>query len=292
MQPVGGAYAAITSFLSSNGLSPNVAAVMFFVNRVPVNSSNPIAIPSGPDCPAAPPNVTGAAPYSSTCDTQYNGAGTGQAPECLVQQVMENEIQAAFGGSPSIQTYFVVLNNDSTMGATQVLPFYQEIAADLPQAVQTLDATSLSQTALMMGGTAAQQAKTDAANFANVVSALGTCLYQLPAEFGSTAPSMADLQISYSVPGAPPGAAVTRIQADPNCTAANVGMASVDGWNIDNGRIRVCGNSCTKFRQEVTVVSGAALATGQPVPDVPLNITNTCTGASGSAGADATAGGG
>jgi hypothetical protein len=84
---------------------------------------------------------------------------------------------------------------------------------------------------------------------------------------------------------------VTTIPQNSQCTAANVGMATVDGWNLDNGSIRVCGNSCTSFRQLVTAEGAQALASGQPVPDVPLDITNVCTGTSGSTGgADASGG--
>ena len=210
-----GVYKHVTDFLVSKEL-PNIAAAMFFVNRAPDTTND--------------------------CDPPLGGQPT-------VQAALESEILAAYNATPSLQTYFVVLDDDAHDEAspTGALTFFQNVQADLPQAVQTLDAT---QTSSM------QAAQTAAANFSKVVTQLGTCLYDygLPP---STDPSK--VEVAYTVPGPGPD---DRSRRRPGCTAAT--QNTINGWNVDNGRLRICGSSCNNLRQGVLASSAAALRAASP----------------------------
>jgi hypothetical protein len=223
-----GAYKHVSDFLV--GKEPaNIAAAMFFVNRAP-DATN--------DC--SPP----------------------LAGQATVQGALESEILAAHGASPSLQTYFVVLDDDAHDASTPTgaLTFFNKVQADLPQAVQVLDAT---QTGSM------QAAQTVAANFSKLVTQLGTCLYDyaLPA-----ATDPAKVEVAFTVPGQ----GQTIVPSAPTCTSATQG--TVNGWNVDNGRVRICGTSCNNLRQGILATAGAALMSGQPTPDIPVTATILCSG--------------
>jgi hypothetical protein len=224
-----GAYARLLTFLQGKEL-PNIAAAMFFVNRVPDLTD---------DC--VPPLV-------------------GKAN---VQDALESEILSAYNAIPSLQTYFVVLDDDAhdTASPTGALAFYQKVQADLPQAVQVLDATQTDSMAA---------AETAAANFSKLVTQLGTCLYDYALPAGA---DPATVEISYANPLSQTD---TFIPAAQGCTAA--AQSSVDGWSVDGGRLRVCGASCDNLRQTILAASGAALQAMQPAPDVPLMATVLCSG--------------
>jgi hypothetical protein len=223
-----GAYKNVTDFLAGREL-PNIAAAMFFVNRAPDTTND--------------------------CNPPLDGQAT-------VQAALESEIQQAFSATPSLQTYFVVLDDDAhdTGSPTGALTFFKKIQADLPQAVQVLDAT---QTNSMMA------AQTAAANFAKLVTQLGTCVYDygLPANADPT-----KLEVGFTVPGKPP----TIVPMAAACTTAT--QDTVDGWNFDNGRLRICGSSCNNLRQAILASSAVSLATGQPAPDIPVTATLLCSG--------------
>jgi hypothetical protein len=223
-----GAFAGILSFLQGKE-PPNVAAAMFFVNRAPDLTN---------DC--VPPLAGG-----------------------NVQSSLEAQILAAFNGTPSLQTYFVVLDDDAhdTASATGALTFFQKVQSDLPQAVQVLDATQTDSMAA---------AETAAANFSKLVTQLGTCLYDYALPAG-TDPST--VSIAYTDPLSQSD---TFIPSAAGCRAAT--QSTVDGWGIDTGRLRICGASCDNLRQTILNASGAALQSNMPVPDVPLMATVLCSG--------------
>ena len=104
-----GTYKHVLDFLVGKE-APNIAAAMFFVNRAP--------------------------DLTNDCNPPLGGQST-------VQSALEAEILAAFNATPSLQTYFVVLDDDAhdTTSPTGALTFFQKVQADLPQAVQVLDAT-------------------------------------------------------------------------------------------------------------------------------------------------------
>ncbi len=225
-----GAYAQVIDFLKGKGKEPpNIAAVMFFVNRAP--------------------DVT------NDCNPPLGG-------QASVEQAIETEILAAFEHTPSLQTYFVVLDDDAHDAAspTGALTFFDKVRADLPQAVQVLDAT---QTSSM------QAAETAAANFSKLVTQLGTCVYDYELPAGAD-PS--HLEVQFTAPGQS-GTVVPSARA---CTAAT--QTSVDGWNFDDGRLRICGNSCSNLRQAILASAAVALKNDQPAQSIPVSATVLCSG--------------
>jgi hypothetical protein len=75
-------------------------------------------------------------------------------------------------------------------------------------------------------------------------------------------------QAAYVPPGLPP----VSVPFNAGCT----GSAMVDGWNIDGGRIRICGASCVGLRGAVEAVTGLAFQKNQPAPDVPVTAALPC----------------
>jgi hypothetical protein len=219
MRPGTGAYSAVSSFLA-NREAPNIAAVMFFVNRTPTLASD--------------------AGSANDCDPPLFGVSA--------QASIEQEINMAYQGTPSIRTYFVVLGNDS--GDRGPLDFYTSIQADLPQMVTTIDATST-------------QAETVLKNFSQAAEALGTCLYE---------PVSGIAELDYTDPSHPG----TPAPIDPNaaCSAAN--QNTVNGWSLDEGRVRICGQACTDLQNAVLGASAAAQASQSLVPEVAVTGTILC----------------
>ncbi len=238
-----GAYAEVASYVNQVNEIPAVAAAMFFLNRVPVplaaseNDAGADAGETGNDCPLVPP-----------ADSPL--------------QALESKALAAYSAKPSMQTYFVVLDDDAHDGPTITLPFYQQMQTDLPQAVTVIDATS-------------QTASTVLGNFENVVERLGSCLYELPE--GVTNPEQIDVMYQQPPPpGSPIGPGPVDVAVDTGCSAATQNTAN--GWNIDaNGRIRICGQPCTDLRNAILTSGALALQAGQTVPpDVPVSAVVRC----------------
>jgi hypothetical protein len=226
MRPGVGAYAAVSQFLQNREV-PNIAAVMFFLNRTPTGA--------------------GDAGAGNDCDPPLAG-GT-------VKASIEREIQLAYEGSPSIRTYFVVLGNrDGADGTLDPGPlaFYSSLQADLPQMVTTIDAT--------LPSTQAQQVLK---NFSQAAEPLGTCLYEPVAGVG---------QVDYGDPSHPG----SPIAIAPNAACNAAGQDTVDGWSIDDGRVRVCGQPCTDLQNTVLAASAAARYNQMPVPDVSVTGTIRC----------------
>jgi hypothetical protein len=192
---------------------------------------------------------------TNDCSPPLDGQGS-------VVQAIESEITAAYNGTPSLQTYFVVLDDDAhdSSSPAGALTFFNKVRADLPQEVQVLDAT---QTSTM------QAAQTAAGNFAKLVTELATCVYDYALPAGAD-PSQ--LEVTFTLPGR--GQAV--VPASSSCSAAT--QSEVDGWSLDGGRLRICGNSCNDLRQAILAAAATALANNQPAQDIPVTATILCDG--------------
>jgi hypothetical protein len=180
-----------------------------------------------------------------------------------VTQTIENFITAAYAGTPSLKTYFIVLDDDAhdthnPFPNPGALTYFNQIQSDLPQAVTVLDATNT---------TTMSEAQTVAANFSKIVTQLGTCLYDYGLPTGA---NLDQLQVSYTIPGQP----VTIIPADPNCNEANQG--TVSGWNVDSGRVRICGQACSNLQSGILAATAAALQANIPAPDIGVTATLVC----------------
>lgn len=220
-----GAYGAVNK-LFADSEAPNVAGAMFFVNRTPDPTPT-----TGNEC----------SPASGT-----------------VQKAIEEAALAAYGGVPSLQTFFVVLSNDASDPAP--LAFYQKLQTDLPLAITTLDATS-------------SNASTVLANFAKVITTLGTCLYEVPA--GVRAQSQLLVQYVDSA-----GTTVS-VPKDTGCNPMN--QSTANGWNLTADaanitKLRICGAACDNLRSAINTAAANAIAAGQPPPDVPVTGTLLCSG--------------
>ncbi|MGO9839071.1 MAG: hypothetical protein ACLP1X_33225 [Polyangiaceae bacterium] len=271
-----GAYAEVQSFLTQSQIaSPNVAGVMFIVNRAPVSGPGTppeaqdctpaLTVPSSSSDPAFTPNC-GEVDTNSTVSSINCPADDCTCPPGAALQTLETEAQNAFSAS-GLRTYFVVLGNDDA--SPEPLTFFQTLAMDVPQAVTTLDATMLNSATT---GALSPAAMTDVGNFLQSITQLGTCLYQLPPDVISGTPA-ANIEVSFSAPGAPPGAGVTIVKPVTGCTAAaEAGATPPDGWSYDGtDRIRLCGAPCSTLR--ALVIGAAATETA-----VPVTIANLCSG--------------
>jgi len=267
-----GAYAQVESFLTQSGISaPNIAAVMFIVNRAPVATAQAAAPPEAGDCVTPP---TDAVPVGASA--MPGDCGIVSTAACNAQTVIENEALNAFSTN-GLKTYFVVLANDD--GSTEAIDYFNQVASDVPQAVTTLDATMLS--SVSGGVPTSMAAQQDVASFLSSVTKIGTCLYDLPASVPSGT-SASTLEVSFSPPGAPPGACGAGRTCVPfvaGCTAASeAGANPPDGWSYDgNNRIRICGASCAQLRQYT-------IAAAQTQAAVPVTIATLCSGTTSDAG--------
>jgi hypothetical protein len=163
------------------------------------------------------------------------------------------EAQAAFGtANPAdrVYTYVVMLGNSS---GTQDPTEAQAIAnAGGPAgAAQFFDARV--------------DATQGAAAFNEVVSDLGSCLYEKPANIDTGA------VVSYTDPLTQISTSVT-FSAMCNEAAQN----TADGWNIDAGRVRICGPSCTTLRKVLSTAANFALLMSLPAPNIPVTATQLC----------------
>ena len=99
--------------------------------------------------------------------------------------------------------------------------------------------------------------------FQRVVERLATCVYDAP-QNGQALPDGGTL--SYNDPNLP--SLVRSIPHEPACTD---GTQSVDGWGRgDGGRIFVCGQACTDYRQTLKNAALLNLPFGQPPPAMPV----------------------
>jgi len=264
-----GAYQEVETFLGmSNIVAPNIAGVMFIVNRAPVSA--PAAPPEAEDCsPALTVTANAGDPaFTPNCNSLAS-TSTGACPSLTN---IETEALNAFQ-SNGLRTYFVVLGNDD--GSTEPLQFFQTAAADVPQAITALDGTALGNLTSAAGASGAMG---DVASFLNSVTQLGTCLYQLPPDVPSTTPA-SQVEVDFAPAGLPPGADATKVKPVANCTAATQASSSPpDGWSYDGtSRIRICGPTCTTLRNDVIAVAATQGA-------VPVTVTKLCSGTSADGG--------
>jgi hypothetical protein len=248
-----GVYGDISTFLQGRG-AVNVGAAMFFVNRAP-------SVP-GNDC------------------SPLIGSPAVPAPTTALQAI-EGQVADAFNSTPSLRTYFIVLDDDAhdthDTNPPGALTFFNQVQSDLaapcpdagtstlcgmPLAVTVLDATNT---------TTKSAAEQVGANFSKVVSQLGTCLYDygLPSGYNAN-----QVEVSYTLPGQ----TKTIIPQDANCNEAN--QATVSGWNFDNGRVRICGlgqgQACSTLQSGVLAAAAAAQNAHLAAPDVAVNATVLC----------------
>ncbi len=163
------------------------------------------------------------------------------------------EAAAAFGAtSPAdrMYTYVVMLGNGNG----------------------TQDATNAQAIATAGGPTGATQffdARTNpaagAAAFNAVVSDLGSCLYDKPANIDTGA------VISYTDPLSLQS---TNVAFSTACNEAAQNTAN--GWNVDAGRVRICGKACTDLRTVLSNAANFALSQNLPAPNIPVTATQIC----------------
>lgn len=262
-----GAFPAVEALQTTQvrgGEAPGLGAVMFFVNRIPDSTMG-----------MAEGGVTNPYP-GADCSPALDSAKDTNA-----QAAIEQQITAA--ANAGLHTFFVVLNDGNSLGS-QVLSFYQTVKNDLNgKGIDVIDATSPK-----------SQAQQVLANFSKTVTQLGTCLYEVPPGVDTSA------KVAFTIPVPTPatgGAAPVQVPVppgnnpgayNPNCNAANA--TTVDGWNIDNGVIRICGPSCTDLQATVEYVTAEALTGGGDggasvlgqdggvanVPEVPVTVTVPC----------------
>jgi hypothetical protein len=241
MRTPNGAYDQVASIFS-NAEAPDIAAVMFFVNRLPDPTT-------GNEC----------------------AVGTG-----TVSQAFVDDANAAFAGigGESLRTFFVVLGNSTDNAGP--FDFFSTVASSAtPGAVTTIDARSMNAAVVLQ-------------NFSNVITQLGTCLYEQPPSVDTTTP----LEIQYVDPL---GQRTVTIPQDPSCGPGT--QANANGWNFDTlHRLRICGDgatgACGALRSTITFASAAALASGLAAPDIPVTATVLCKGTAPIADSGATPGSG
>lgn len=266
LQATNGAYGRISNFISSitavtkqqNPL--NEPSLMVVVNRIPVD---PNALGDG-----------GAGDAGGGLDPKNAGTDCpNQTPD--VQTALANQVSAA--GQAGLHTFFVVLNNHQNNGqATKT--FFDGVASKVSNAsvVDVVDATSSDSNKVF-------------SQFQSKIGGAVTCAYDLPPGIDTTA--TLTLMVPPNTPGFPPSTVPLPVpipQAS-GCSLATKN-GSVSGWNVDNGRIVVCGTACT----EVQAAIGAAISTAYQksgvltdaginfdggnidVPDVPVAATMPC----------------
>jgi hypothetical protein len=249
-----GAYARVAQFEQGLGEQLDTGAVMFFLNRTPIGPLTGTDAGTGADGGLDPT-------LGLDCNPPLAG-GT----DAL--SAIEAQVKAAASGTPSMHTYFVVLDNAQHNHAP--VTFFQQVGTATGATV--LDATSSNRDAVL-------------ASFAQTAIGLGTCVYDLPPGIDSNA------KIQFTDPTVP--ADSPAIPFNSACNAAS--SSTVDGWNIENNRIRICGSfpnpgmgACNLLRATVLRVTAAALAQSSPdggaaaldggvaVPEVPVKATMPC----------------
>jgi hypothetical protein len=119
------------------------------------------------------------------------------------------------------------------------------------------------------GGTQIFDARSNAAEgavaFNTVVNYLGSCLYEKPAYIDPAA------AVSYTDPLTSQS---TTVAFNGACNEANA--ATIDGWNLDAGRVRICGKACGDLRTVLTNATNFAQLNSLPPPSIPVLATQLC----------------
>jgi hypothetical protein len=266
-----GAYGEVSA-LYANSEAPDIAGVMFFVNRVPEDLGGGADAGAGTGA-GEDAGGGGGGVADAGCDAG-DGGGPVECPipagETTTQAFVAaaNAAYAPADGGVSVRTFFVVLANDAEDPAP--FSFFSEVANEaLAGAVTTIDARSSNAASVLK-------------NFSSVLTELGTCLYDLPTNLSPTEA----IQVQYLDPTV--GALVT-VPQDPSCNAAT--QSNANGWNFDanNTRIRICGEdtasgvdggtpACAALRNAVVNSAAVAMVNGLTAPNVPIVATALCGG--------------
>jgi hypothetical protein len=250
----------------------NVGGAMFFVNRIPT-ISGPSDAGTGGDAGGNPTEYP-----QTAADCNPHIGGTATAASCNGDPACEGLVaQATAAYQKGLSTYFVVIN-DQEFSPQAVLDFYKSVATGAGAGVTVLDATSTQPSVVLQ-------------NFQTTLASVATCLYDLPDGVDTTA------SLSVTVPPGTPvfnpsqfPVAISIAQSS-SCNLANASTAQ--GWNVDNGRIRICGQACNNVQGVIGAVALAALSQGTDggtdggfpasadggvpvVPDVPVDVTMPC----------------
>jgi hypothetical protein len=266
-----GAYRRISDFVklvvaNTKTQNPiNEPSLMVVVNRIPVDP-NALADAGAPDAGGLDPRNVGA-------DCPFTGA-----PD--VQTALGNQVAAA--AKAGLHTFFVVLDNHQHNGAGTVA-FFNAVhdkavsAGAATSDVDVVDATSQNSTLVFQA-------------FQSKVGGAVTCAYDLPPGIDTTA--TLTVMVPPNTPGFPPSTVPVPvpIKQASGCTLATKTSSTVDGWNIDNGRVVICGNSCAEVQaaiggavqnayQQAGVLTDAGInfdGGNINVPDVPVSATMPC----------------
>jgi hypothetical protein len=268
MRSDAGAYKHLSDFVNNLGGGVSDAAVMFFVNRVPVAPSMGDA--GGGDA-ASDAGTDGGSAVVVQRTTGAECSPTGPT----VQADIESAVSQAV--SSGLSTYFVVLDNNDHQPP---LAFFQQVAQDVGTStgggatVSVLDATSARPDVVLT-------------NFQQTVTSAVTCAYDLPTGIDSTAQLAFNLPANTSVNQTSVPVPVA-IKFDSSCTTANRNSGTSNGWGIDHGHIVICGASCTTLQSTIAVVTASALlgasdgglpsldGAAPAIPDVPVTATIPC----------------
>jgi len=101
----------------------------------------------------------------------------------------------------------------------------------------------------------------------SIVSDLGSCLYEKPANIDTSA------VIAYTDPLSQ---MATNVTFNASCNEA--AQSTADGWNIDAGRVRICGKACSDLRVVLTNAANFAALQTPPAspPNIPVTATQLC----------------
>jgi hypothetical protein len=255
----------------------NVSAAMVFVNRrPPLPGAGDGGTGGGGDAGSGYSNI------AAECNPSLSGGPAACNGDSNCQDLAQEVVSAHQKG---LSTYFVVLN-DQQLDPQPQLDFYDSVVAAAGGSgggAFVLDATSTEPSVVLQ-------------KFQSGLASVATCLYDLPAGVDTTA------TLSVTVPPNTPVFNPTQFPApitiapSSSCNLANV--ATAEGWNIDNGRIRICGQACNNVQGVIGAVALGALSQGADggtdgglpvtadggsivVPDVPVDVTMPCSTSSG-----------
>jgi hypothetical protein len=101
--------------------------------------------------------------------------------------------------------------------------------------------------------------------FNTVVSDLGSCLYEKPANIDAGA------VISYTDPLSQQSTSVTF-----NASCTEAAQNTADGWNVDASRVRICGASCSALRDVLRKAADYSTLMMHATPNIPVTATQPC----------------
>ena len=183
-------------------------------------------------------------------------------------------------GGPERKAVVVVSNRDLTSGpcpgGTPVELASAALASDdittyaVALADGDLGAVDTGRALAEAGGTRVFDGVSDQAEGAQamqeILTELGTCLYQPQTLAADAVP--ADARVSYLD--------ATFGQVDIEHNPACRDGADVPGWNLDAGRVRVCGADCTALRDHVNLIALRQALEQRAAPPVPMVLTAPC----------------